>query len=285
VVCTEDQSDGVLWFSVIAESIQMPSAILPFYTSEGFLIAADGRRRVNKEKRGDDTTKIFEISEPGKSLAYAFGGTVAFTDKENEDLIMFDFRDEILKIIRSQRMANHNNLQSYTWKIAVRLHERLTHALTNERMERLTDEGAVETPADVACLIVAGYYEKYPSWVAIKFPHIGQALLEPKLQVMTLAKGYMPPVIYGAQIVFQKIFMLDDPAFAKYRIPRIHMPEDVTLEEVAESAKRYIRACDDPEVIKIDPMCASIGGDIHIAKVTPQSGFEWMVPPQKLNPD
>jgi hypothetical protein len=83
------------------ELTQMPSAILPFYTSAWFLIAANGRRRVNEEKRGDDTTKIFQITEPGKSLAYAFGGTVAFTDKENEDSILFDFRDEILKTIKS----------------------------------------------------------------------------------------------------------------------------------------------------------------------------------------
>jgi hypothetical protein len=278
-VCAEDQSDGVLWFPVIREFIQMPSAILPFYTSEGFLIAADGRRRVNQEKRGDDTTKIFEIKEPGKSLAYAFGGTVAFTDKENEDSILFDFRDEIVKIIKSQRMANHTNLQSSAGKIAARLHEGLTNALANERMERLKDEGTVEEPALVACLILAGYYEKEPSWIAIRFPHIKQTLLEPELKLMPLEKGYRPPVVYGSQIVARRIFETDDPTFAKYRVPRANDTENVTLGEVAEAAKKYILACVDPEVMKLDAeVCAAIGGHIHMAKVTPQSGFDWVIP-------
>jgi hypothetical protein len=281
VVCAEDQADGVLWFPVITEFIQMPSAILPFYTSEGFLIAADGRRRVNQEKRGDDTTKIFEIKEPGKSLAYAFGGTVAFTDKENEDSVMFDFRDEILKIIKSQRMANHKNLKSYAGKIAARLHEGLRTVLTNERMERLKDEGKFEEPALVACLILAGYYEKEPSWITIRFPHIKQTLLEPELKLMALEKGYRPPVVYGSQIVARRIFETDDPTFAKYRVPRVNDAENVTLGEVAESAKKYILACADPEVMKLDAeVCAAIGGHIHIAKVTPQNGFDWVIPPK-----
>jgi hypothetical protein len=37
----------------------MPSAILLFYTSDGFLIAADGRSRINGVKSNDEVTKIF----------------------------------------------------------------------------------------------------------------------------------------------------------------------------------------------------------------------------------
>jgi hypothetical protein len=53
----------------------MASAILPFYTSEGFLIAADGRARSEEIVLCDAVTKIFSISEPRRSLAYAFGGS------------------------------------------------------------------------------------------------------------------------------------------------------------------------------------------------------------------
>ncbi|MCU1271008.1 MAG: hypothetical protein JWN74_2302 [Acidobacteriaceae bacterium] len=276
-MCAGGQDDGVLWLLPALECIQMPSAILPFYTSEGFLIAADGRTRVNGEKRDDQTIKIFQLAEPGRSFAYAFGGTVGFTDKENEDLILFDLRDEILKIIKSLRMTNHKNFKSYAGKIVARLHEGLTKALTNERMERLKDEGTVEEPALVACLILVGYYEKEPSWIAIRFPHIKQTLLEPEPEIMPLQKGYRPPVVYGSQIIARRLFDTDDPTFAKYRVPRVNDAENVTLGEVAEAAKKYILACADPEVIKIDPViCAAIGGHIHMAKVTPKDGFAWL---------
>jgi hypothetical protein len=177
-------------------------------------------------------------------------------------------------------MANHRNLKSYAGKIAARLHEGLTNALANERMERLKDEGTVEEPALVACLIIAGYYEKEPSWIAIRFPHIKQTLLEPEPRSMSLTKGYRPPVVYGSQIVAERIFDTVDPAFAKYRVPRVNDAENVTLAEVAEAAPNYVRACTDPEAMKIDPICDSIGGHVHIAKVTPQNGFEWIEPPQ-----
>jgi len=259
----------------------MPSAILPFYTSEGFLIAADGRKRVNGEKRDDETVKIFRIAEAGRSLAYAFGGSVAFTDRENSDHILFDFRDEILKVIKSLRMTNHRSLKSYAGKIAVRLHEGLAKALTNERMEHLKDEGTVEQPALIACLVLTGYYEKAPSWIAIRFLHRKQTLIEPEIRSMPLVKGYRPPMVYGSQIVAERIFDIDDPAFAQHRVPKVHDAENVTLEEVSEAAKKYILACADPEAMKIDPQtCAAIGGHVHIAKVTAGNGFEWLVPPK-----
>jgi hypothetical protein len=114
---------------------------------------------------------------------------------------------------------------------------------------------------------------------AIRFPHIKQTLLEPELKLMPLEKGYRPPVVYGSQIVARRIFETDDPTFAKYRVPRANDAENVTLGEVAEAAKKYILACADPEVMKLDAeVCAAIGGHIHMAKVTPQSGFDWVIP-------
>src|SRR4051794_11315509 len=82
-VCADSQSDGILWIRPAREFIPMASAILLFYTSQGFLIAADGRARGNGTVLTDCMTKIFSISKPPISLAYAFGGTVALTDKDD----------------------------------------------------------------------------------------------------------------------------------------------------------------------------------------------------------
>lgn len=53
------QVGGVLCFVHFYECIRMGSAILLFYTSDGFLIAADGRSRINGVKSNDEVTKIF----------------------------------------------------------------------------------------------------------------------------------------------------------------------------------------------------------------------------------
>ena len=66
-------------------------------------------------------------------------------------------------------------------------------------------------------------------------------------------------------------------------MPQINAPENVTLSEVADIARKYILACSDPASMKLDNKhCAGIGGHIHMAKITPEEGFEWIVPPKKL---
>jgi hypothetical protein len=94
----------------------MASAIILFYTSDGFLIAADGRARINGSVSSDMTTKIFHISEPNRSLAYAFGGSVALTDKDDSGIILFDFRDEAVQAIRSLKKTWYDDLPTYAKK-------------------------------------------------------------------------------------------------------------------------------------------------------------------------
>jgi len=90
----------------------LASAILVLYTSEGFLIASDGRMRMDGVVKSDSMTKIFRIAQPGRSLFYAFGGSVGLTDKDDPEIILFDFRDEAIKIIESLTRKQHPDLLS-----------------------------------------------------------------------------------------------------------------------------------------------------------------------------
>lgn len=261
----------------------MASAILLFYTSEGFLIAADGRARINGIVDSDSTTKIFSISEPNRSLAYAFGGSVALTDKDDPGIILFDFRAEALKIIESLRSVAYDNLSSYANDCSAELFKRLVSAQKNERMEKFSEKNP-----SIVYVFFAGYVAGQPSYVTVQFLREGQIALPPVVDQMPLTKGYKPLVpLYGSGVVAQHIFEMDDPEFANYRVGKVNVADSVRLSEVADVASKYFSACADPEAMKIDAeICQAIGGDIHIAKVTPENGFEWVIPPRDTdNPD
>ena len=254
----------------------MASAIILFYTSDGFLIAADGRARINGSVSSDMTTKIFHISEPNRSLAYAFGGSVALTDKDDSGIILFDFRDEAVQAIRSLKKTWYDDLPTYAKKLAKRLQNKLERARRNERIEPLKEDPT----GLVACLLLAGYYAKSPSAVMVEFRHEEQMLLPPRITPLKLDQGYNPLMTYGSEKVRQQVFFAETPEFSAYRVPRVNIEEKVTLSEVADAANKYILACSDPAAILIDAEhCAGIGGHIHMARVTPQRGFEWIVPP------
>jgi hypothetical protein len=253
----------------------MASAILLFYTSEGFLIAADGRARTDGTVLSDTMIKIFPISEPNKSLAYAFGGSIAITDKDDPKIILFDFRVEILKAIESLRVNTCDDLASYAKELSTQLFLALANAQKNDRVEPFKENSPL-----IACLFLAGYFNKQPSWISIQFTHQSQVLVAPAINQMALIKSYKPSVVYGSKVVAEHLFDMDDPEFAKYRVPRINSSDHVTVSEVSNVARNYILACSDPAAMKLDAgVCAAIGGDIHIAKVTPQGGFKWVIPP------
>ena len=157
----------------------MPSALLFFYTSEGFLVAADGRMRSEGAVLSDSVTKIFSISAPNVSLAYAFAGSVAFTDKKDPSSILFDLREEAVKVIQSLRPEDYDDLTSYAGAFSRQLYDRLVAAKQNESMERFKEEQPY-----IAYLFFAGYFAGQASWVTAEFLRDGQTPLLPVVRPM-----------------------------------------------------------------------------------------------------
>jgi hypothetical protein len=227
----------------------------------------------------DNIRKIFSISEQRRTLIYAFGGSVALTDNNNSANILFDFRDEASRAIKSLQKDQHENLGIYARKLAKRLHNRLEKALQNDKIEPVKGDST----GLIAALFIAGYYARSPSTVLVQLKTDGQTLLPPQIQEIPLHKSYMPVIMYASDVVGQQLFLTDNPKFSKYRVPKIHTPDLVTLDEVESVAKKYISACADPVAMEIDPEhCAAIGGHIHIAKLTERDGFEWVIPPMEV---
>src|SRR5207249_4153191 len=109
------------------------------------------------------------------------------------------------------------------------------------------DADSQNEPGFIACLFLAGYYDTRPAWMTVQFCHNNQLLLPPIINSMGLRKGYEPSVTYGSKEVGDRLFLTDDPLFAKYRVPRKNLPDEVMLSEAADVARNYILACSDPE--------------------------------------
>jgi len=72
---------------------------------------------------------------------------------------------------------------------------------------------------------------------------------------------------------------LYDERFAKYR-----RDWDGTLQGAVEISKDYISAFSGPEALEIDPESSSgVGGHVHIATITPEGGFHWVIRPKEGN--
>jgi hypothetical protein len=56
-------------------------------------------------------------------------------------------------------------------------------------------------------------------------------------------------------------------------------PKGKTLSSGIAHAKGFLEACCDPLAAEIDSMCGGIGGHIHVAAMTRESGFQWFIPP------
>jgi hypothetical protein len=96
-------------------------------------------------------------------------------------------------------------------------------------------------------------------------------MVEPQIRLAT------PPcdLFSGSdQIAHRYFFSHADRRFKKY----FHT-KGKTLSSGIAHAKGYIEACCDPLAAEIDPLCGGIGGHIHVATVTRESGFQWFIPP------
>jgi len=160
---------------------------------------------------------------------------------------------------------------------------RLLEAQSNDRLEKFKAAEKSGEIVLIACMFLGGYYNGQPSLICAQFMHKDQVILTPTASNMSFAKKYEPCLLYGSEVVRKLLFQTNDPAFSDYRVPQINAPENVTLSEVADVARKYILACSDPAAMKLDNKhCAGIGGHIHMAKITPEEGFKWIVPPKKL---
>jgi hypothetical protein len=277
-VCADSQPDGALWFVGDIEGVSMPTAIALTYTLGGFAITADGLERTYGIITGYETKKIFPIRGLDFQLAYALCGRVTFGVKDKDNNPMDLLKKAPYGIIAISG-SSHPDLSAYVRNFSMYLYAIVKDAqetqgfqpLSTYEAERFGDNYAVFS------IFVAGYYRGQPGCYRATVCHNNQRLLEPTIVEHPLQKD---PIIYGSAEIARRIFKTDDPKLSSYRVMGFRDSKQPTLSDGIEAMKNYVRACCDPEIARLDPeICATIGGRIHSAIVTPNDGFSWVCAP------
>jgi hypothetical protein len=247
------------------------------YSSEGFVIAADGLR-VNSDDRNRFTLKakkIYDLSGGQNHIACALSGAVQYT-ADHSEAIVFDLNNETMVAASSLREKRCRNLVGYAVRLSREINERFRIAASDGLITDFEGTESEESPdtKEIAKLFLAGFYHGAPEFVVVGFRHKAQQLQEPEILHQRMAPGDLG--FLGPKELYRLLFQTDDSRFSAYRAYDARL---VTMTEQCKICGNYIRACCDPEAVKIDAGSASIGGHIHIATVHRDVGFTWAISP------
>src|SRR2546430_662738 len=123
--CTKPESVryyGELWLPLYCFT-SMATVLVCEHTTEGFVVASDGREVSTKDNRvvNDDARKIFVAEHPGVQLAYCLAGTITFAVEDR----YFDFRKETGRVAREISLNQPKNWFAYVTALMNGLHEPL----------------------------------------------------------------------------------------------------------------------------------------------------------------
>jgi hypothetical protein len=240
----------------------MPTAILRYFTSSGFIIAADGKtcNSLTGDVLSTDTQKIFQI--PGLPAAYVLYGDIGIGDDDPHTPLILDLAVEMKRILGSRTDAKPpSDLQSYGDDLAAEMQELLSASKAKGAVFHGKQEYA--DGITIARILLFGYVDGIPSEVNILFFHREQRLVRQKVYPVDLRRSN--PEVMGSLVIEQRLF-------------RQPQSEDVSLLRAAQEVEHYIQVCDSEEGRAADSVCLSIGGHIHVAMITP-SCFHWLKPP------
>lgn len=255
----------------------MSTAIIAIHTEEGFVIAADGRRKQGTKLITDSEQKIFLVQRKWDTLAYALAGITTLYEDETLESLVFDFRQAARSSFAALSKVHPLNFALFAEKLSRRI---------NKALEKLgKDEPEVKYPdpdgkGTIAHLVVVGYYNRLPIMARIRFFHRNQKVVKrPEVNsyrpIGTRWEISMPTGVGSA------LLQASDSRLAQYYSPslkKLASHEPLSLAEAQEVATNCIKACDDPAALSIDPTCDTVGGHIHIATITDAEGFRWIVP-------
>jgi len=261
----------------------MSTSIVRTYTTEGFVVAADGRARDagNRTVASDQVQKIFPIGGGEiQTAAYSISGT-AFIGLDDGSDVMFDLQQQMKSATQVYSMRRAGTVLDYAERVCSTVHQSLAKAKLAGQLDYPESNSldASEPGATIARILFDGYCKGIPTRVKARLFHRDQVLAPLEVLQQELAPGC--PWCQGPEQLTDMMwgsakkgnFMIP---YEKRAVELVRHPNE-TLRIHAQMAHAYISACSDPEVIAVDPeQCAGIGGRIHIATIDPKTGFRWI---------
>jgi hypothetical protein len=224
------------------------TAVVSTYTSDGFVIGADGlRKELNGFITSRKAQKIFPIQRDGMPAAFAWAGQTRLEYADRSD---FDFIEETSPAIARIKVG-----------ISA---EQFARELASDLMTRVNDHNG-NTPIPmvgrkanevVRCLLV-GYWNNNPFRTELSFLQ--------ENGIIVLNADTTPLKVQDFRVFSGSAIVLDET----------DVDCCMSLNSCIDTVREYIQKCADN---KIDHYCRSIGGHIHIATITPES-FKWIIPP------
>jgi hypothetical protein len=231
------------------------TVIASAYSPEGFVIAADGRRRNEGDLSRivtDKAQKIFFGSHPQLSFAYAWAGRTSFDLPSG---LRFSFLTETHNCITA--LAECKTATTFIGYISV-LSELLVSRLLEANNYVMPLNGS-NLNQEMVRLVMVGYFEGKAMRSQIRFNH-KDGWLQP--EIFDITENPLDFNIFsGSELVFKELAFEEPPN---------------SVSDAHKMVERYIRRC--VEASGVLPDCKDYGGHIHIASVTP-NGQSWIIPP------
>jgi len=247
------------------------STIVRQYTSDGFVIASDGRGGFSDGREPiADCQKIFCFPS-APNLAFSFVGTVQLGSA-------FSFFDTVRSTL-PKLLPISVSLMDYALKLSYVVRQILT-ALRSQGWIRFTEDpselfvhsGSRAPNFTIAYVLIDGYFRGVAGRGYIRFSHENQRISEPEWIPIPLSDA----VLANGSAAVVNIYETD-PRFGSYRNYDSKLHQSLVLSRAANLAKGLVEAQGGPEGRALDAAtCATIGGRTHIAIITPTEGFSWI---------
>jgi hypothetical protein len=259
---------------------QMATAIYRSYTSDGFVVGADGR--VGGPFGTETGQKIFCFGT-NRSVAYAFTGMIQLGPEDTPE-VDFDFIEQFSRAAQQISSRRCRTLFDYAERLSNQVNRALKDAQRKGRIQYPEDAPSPHEPGGtIANVFADGFHGGFPERARMRFSHRNQVLSDPTVFREELAPGQ--PFLSGLPEVWERL-RNRDADFSKYLAPLEGTPHDSeSLSNEISRAHCYIRACSGPEARGLNEKIASgIGGHIHIASVTLTAGFRWVLGLEPISP-
>jgi hypothetical protein len=244
------------------------TATATYYNQLGFAIAADGNQLWQdrqsydagiRDSEHDHEQKIFGIQTEHVALGYVIRGDIAGRGRS------FDLAAELrsqLAILSSKDLLTCEQLLK---SLAIGLEAQIEMAVHDRRLEELP-----ATQIDFA-----GYFNSQPCWMELQFhPFYNQ--VAGRLYEIYPKALYPGACFISGSLIVGELIRRGDPRFMRFCA---QFDPEQSMKDAAGYVNGYIEACCSPEALLVDPGCEGLGGHIHVATVTPEHGFDWVVPP------
>jgi hypothetical protein len=259
------------------------TAIAIVSTADRFIIAADGRVRLDDEARlkasaeeldreTDTQQKIFPVALPGQSLAYAVTGSVY--DPRGFDLLAIT--ETQIRVLSDRKF---DDLRSFLRTLAGKIKRAINEAKRCGTLESFPQIRKMERSHAwvIASLYFCGYFNQFACFTQIDFFHFGG---DAQSQVNDYPLG--STLVMGSEMVRRRMYPSQSGDNRDTRfLPFIKdLGRGFSADDAVQFARGYIEACSSPLGLEVDAqLCKGIGGHIHIATITKSDGFKWAIEP------